>query len=414
MFSNSAPTQDVVIAGQHAGKPVRITPNAKPVYDQLVKLARDGNNYWAEITVKAINELAAGRLHQSNIFVKPGAVHRDGTEEFVMILPGCKVTCQKLDADGFKILYFEPDIKYGQAIESGKAPGLYTARKTGSDKWITKPNENGYIAPDKHRMVAISDAGYEDPNQAATLAALRIAEAPFTGGSSMVNDDGFDLHFTPGEKRLGGLRNYRNAIRVNQYTELNESALLLARTMYQARDINGVRWISEDGGSGVLTQAMTILAAQGAQLPNHKVFLFNPTTSPNAAIKAAHSLQMKLDRQFNKTRMFNIVGNRDQLEMIAQRWSNKADSLTTLQAGADVLAHGKSLHGIGLTVGTIAAGTAAVAGLGMTAPAALTSFLTAVGGAVAVGKIAVGTAKLGNTLVEGLLPERHDKLKGKF
>ena len=109
MFSNSAPNQDVIIAGQHSGKPVTIVPTAKPVYDQLAKLARDGNNYWAEITVKAINELAAGRLHQSNIFVKPGAVHRNGTEEFVMILPGCKVTCEKLDADGFRILHFESE-----------------------------------------------------------------------------------------------------------------------------------------------------------------------------------------------------------------------------------------------------------------------------------------------------------------
>jgi hypothetical protein len=80
MFSNTAPTQDLIIAGQHSGKPVKITPAAKPVYDNLVKLARDETNYWAQITVKAINELAAGRLHQSNIFIKPGAVHRDGKE----------------------------------------------------------------------------------------------------------------------------------------------------------------------------------------------------------------------------------------------------------------------------------------------------------------------------------------------
>ena len=414
MLSNSASAQDVVIAGQHSGKPVKITPTAKPVYDQLVKLARDGNNYWAEITVKAINELAAGRLHQSNIFVKPGAVHRDGTEEFVMILPGCKVTCEKLDADGFRILHFEADINYGELIESGKKPGLYTATHRGNNEWDAELEIHGRIKEEKNRMVVISDRGYKEPARAATVAALRVAEAPFTGGSSMVNDDGFDLHFTPGEKRLGGLRNYRNAIRVNQYTELNESALLLARTMYQAKDIKGVRWVSEEGGSGVLTQAMTILAGQGVKLPNHKVFLFNPTTSPNTAVKAAHSLQMKLDRHFNKTRVLNVVGNRDQLELIGNRWKSKADSLTTLQAASDIFAHGKSTHGVGLTIGTIAAGTAAVAGAGITAPAALTAFLTAVGGAVAVSKIAVGAAKLGNTLVANLLPEHHDRLKGKF
>lgn len=413
MFSNSAPTQDVVIAGQQSGKPVKITPTAKPVYGQLVKLARDGNNYWAEITVKAINELAAGRLHQSNIFVKPGAVHRNGTEEFVMILPGCKVTCEKLDADGFKILHFEADIHYGELIKSGAKPGLYSAKKSGSE-WKTRRSKDGAIQRTNDRLVAICDSAYANLKDAAETAAPRISDAPMSGGSLRVNNNGFDLHYTPGEKRIGGLKNYRNAIRPNQNTELHESALLLARAMYQAKDVQGVAWISEEGGSGVLTQAMTVLAAQGVQLPKHTVFLNNPTTSPNEAVKAAHSIGVQLDRKFTKTKMFNLIGNRDQLEMIGNRWKSKADSLTTLQAGADILAHGKSLQGLGLSVGTMAAGAAAVAGVGVTAPAALTAFLTAIAGAVAVGKIAGGTASLGNTLVENALPKHHDKLKGKF
>ena len=409
MFSNSTPNQDVVIAGQHSGKPVKITPAAKPVYDKLVELARDHTNYWAQITVKAINELAAGRLHQSNIFVKPGAVHRNGTEEFVMILPGCKVNCEKLDADGFRILHFEADIHYGELIESAKKPGLYTASKVGT-KWNVKPQKRGQIEQEKDRLVAICDSGYKAPDLAAITAAPRVSEAPMSGGSFRVDSNGFDFHYTPGEKRLGGLKNYRNAICPNQNAELHESALLLARTMYQAKDIKGVAWISEDGGSGVLTQAMTVLAAQGVKLTNHTAFLFNPTTSPNIAVKAAHEIGLKLDRKFTKARMFNVVGNRDQLEMIGNRWKSKEDSLPLVQAGTDILAHGKSLQGLGATAGTIAAAV----GIGMTAPAALTAFLSALAGAVAVGKVAETTAKLGNTLVENALPSHHDKLKGKF
>jgi hypothetical protein len=231
-----------------------------------------------------------------------------------------------------------------------------------------------------------------------------------SGGSFRVDSNGFDLHYTPGEKRLGGLKNYRNAIRPNQNAELHESALLLAKTMYQARDIKGVAWISEDGGSGVLTQAMTVLAAQGVKLTNHTAFLFNPTTSPNIAVKAAHEIGLKLDRKFTKVRMFNVVGNRDQLEMIGNRWKSKEDSLSLLQAGTDILAHGKSLQGLAVTAGTVAA----TAGIGMTAPAALTAFLSALAGAVAVSKVVESTAKLGNTLVENALPNHHDKLKGKF
>ncbi|WP_369984125.1 hypothetical protein [Thalassolituus sp.] len=412
MLSNSAPAQDVVIAGQHSGKPVKITPTAKPVYDQLVKLAHDGNNYWAEITVKAINELAAGRLHQNNIFVKPGAVHRDGTEEFVMILPGCEVICEKLDADGFKVLCFNPDFKYGELIGSEKKPGLYKASKR-NKKWQAAYREDGRIDLKEDRLVAIADSGYDSPSEAATIAAPRIGEAPHVG-NLRVSTKGFDLHFTPGEKCIGGLRNYRNAIRVNQYTELHESALLLARTMYEAKEVPGVTWVSEDGGSGVLTQAMTILASQGVQLRSHVVFMFNPTTSPNTAVKAAHNLGVLLDRKFITTRAINIVGNRDHLEMNWNRWRSESDSITALQAGADAVAYGKSLQGMVMTGATIAAGVAGVAGVSLTTSAALTTFLAAIGGAVAAGKTVGTVASVGNGLVKNLLPKHHDKLKGKF
>lgn len=408
MFSNTKARGELVIAGQNSGKPVKITPQAEPIYRELVKLAKSSKNYWALITVNAINDMAAGRLHQSNIFVKPGAIHQSGVEEFVMMLPGCKVICEKLDSDGYKILGFEADLQYGELINDAIKPGLYKA--TNNNGWSTIPQKHGRIEEEKDRLVAICDSGHKGPNWAATTAAPRIGEAPMSGGSYRVNSNGFDLHFTPGEKRIGGLRNYRNATRPNQNAELNESALLLARTMYKAKDTKGVAWISEDGGSGVLTQAMTILAAQGVKLPDHTAFLFNPTTSPNEAVKAAHAVGLKLDRKFTKTRMANIVGNRDQLEMIWKRWRNKSDNYSALQAGTDVIGHGKSLQGLGATAGTIAAAV----GIGMTAPAAVTAFLTALGGAAAVAGIAGSSAKLGNTLVENLLPKHHDKLKGKF
>lgn len=409
MFSNTKARGELVIAGQNSGKPVKITPQAEPIYRELVKLAKSSKNYWALLTVNGINDMAAGRLHQSNIFVKPGAVHQSGREEFVMMLPGCKVVCEKLDSDGYKILGFEADLQYGELINSESKPGLYTAEKVGI-RWDAKRQPHGQLKDEKDRLVAICDSGYQDPKYAATSAAPRIGEAPMSGGGYRVNNNGFDMHFTPGEKRIGGLRNYRNATRPNQNAELNESALLLARTMHKAKDTKGVAWISEDGGSGVLTQALTILASQGVTLDKHTAFLFNPTTSPNEAVKAAHAVGLKLDRKFTKTRMTNIVGNRDQLEMIWKRWRNSADNYSALQAGTDVIGHGKSLQGLAVSAGTVAA----AAGLTMTAPAAATAFLTALGGAAAVAGIAGSTAKLGNTLVENLLPKHHDKLKGKF
>lgn len=410
MFSNTAPRGELVIAGNHSGKPVKITQNAEPVYRELVKLAKSSKNYWAQITVKAINELSAGRLHQNNIFIKPGAMYRDGVEDFVMILPGCKVTCEKLASDEFKILGFEADLNYGALINQQQKPSLYEAKKDNTrNRWVARRQPSAKIKTEKDRLVAISDSGYEDASDAARTASPRVADAPMSGGGFRVDSNGFDIHYTPGEKRIGGMKNYRRAIRPNQNELLHESALLLARTMYQAKDIQGVAWISEFGGSGVLTQAMKILADRGVELKKHTAFLYNPTTSPNEAAKAAHALGLKLDRKFNKTKMMNIVGNRDQLEMIWNRFRNERE-YTLLKASSDVVAHGKSLQGLGATVGSIAA----AAGLTMTAPAAATAFLAALGSAAALAGIAASTTKMGNTLVENFLPKHHDKLKSKF
>ncbi|MFV8781109.1 hypothetical protein ACNKU7_01690 [Microbulbifer sp. SA54] len=60
--------------------------------------------------------------------------------------------------------------------------------------------------------MAISDSGYNEPNDAAMTAAPRVADTPMSGGGFRVDSNGFDIHYTPGEKRIGGLQNYRKAI----------------------------------------------------------------------------------------------------------------------------------------------------------------------------------------------------------
>ncbi|MFD1217126.1 hypothetical protein [Microbulbifer celer] len=397
------------VAGQNSGKPVTITPQAEPVYHELVKLARRGN-HWAQITVNGIRQLAAGRLHQNNIFVKPDAVHRDGTEEFVAIFPGCKVTAEKLSSDAFRVLCFEADLQYGELIKQAQKPGLFRAEKRGDD-WKTSPQKKQTVSSERNRSVAISDSGYDGPDDAAESASQGLAASPFTGGGAVVNADGFDMHYTPGEKRIGGLRNYREAIRPLQMEKLHDSAQLLARSMYQARDIQGVSWIAEYGGSAVLTQALRMLADQNIKLQKHKVFLYEPTTPPSQVIKAAQAVELTLDRKFSKANALNIVGNRGQLAVIANRVRNEREVDYKLRkASADLVAHGKSLQGFGSFAGTLAATT----GLSMTAPAAAGAFLTALGAAAAVAGKGVLFAKTANTALEGFAPRLHNRLKNKF
>ncbi|QIL89972.1 hypothetical protein GNX18_09550 [Microbulbifer sp. SH-1] len=77
MFNYTPASTDKLIAGRHFGKRITITPQAEPIWNELVKLANQGN-YWAQMSVNGIKQLAAGRLSQKNIFVKPGPAHRAG------------------------------------------------------------------------------------------------------------------------------------------------------------------------------------------------------------------------------------------------------------------------------------------------------------------------------------------------
>lgn len=403
MFHYTPANADKRIAGRHTGKPITITPQAEPIWNELVKLANAGN-YWAQLTVRGIEQLAAGRLSQNNIFVKPGSVHRGGTEEFVVILPGCKVTAEKLPNDSYKLLLFEADLHYGQLIEQGMAPGLYQVEK--EDSWKSRLRIDGKIEKANHRVVAISDSGYEDPEEAAQTAAISIVDSPVSGGAYTLSDTGFDLHFTPGENKIGGLKNYKKALRPLKDQDLHNSAMLLARVMYMAKDQKRIRWIAEYGGSAVLTQAFKILSDRKIKLNQHTAFLVRPTTSPHEAIKAVHAVEgVILDRKFSAIEPLNYIGNRDGLAVVKERRKREIDYTWKMAATDRVLA-GTNING---AIGFVAGG-AALMGLAVSVPATC-AFLTVLGGAAAV------TAKagvLGKMAMESWAPRKYNELKSKL
>ncbi|BCD99520.1 hypothetical protein [Marinagarivorans cellulosilyticus] len=410
MLDTSSPKtirREIIIAGKSAGKPVSITPTAEPVYHEMVKLARRGN-YWAGLCVNGVHSLVNGRLHQNNIFVKPGPALRNGHEEFVMILPGCKVTVEKLANDGFKVLDFKADLDYFELQKRGDAPGLYRADKRGVS-WDADFVKSGLTLAKENRLVAIGDANHDEPKTAAGEIAPRLANSPISGGATYVDSGGFDFHYTPNLGSLGGLKNYQQAIKPNNNKDLYGSALLLAKTMHDARKVNGVRWISEFGGSAVLTQAMTILAAQGVKLDNHYVFLYRPTSAPHKALEAAHAVGLKLDRKFSSAHMFDVVANQGQLRVILDRLKHESD-YSAFKAGADIIAQGKSIQGLGATLATVAGGV----GVSMVAPAAALPFLTALGAAAAAAGKVLGGAAVGAKVVEAKMPAFYDRVKSKF
>jgi len=114
-----------------------------------------------------------------------------------------------------------------------------------------------------------------------------------------VKNYGFDLHHTPGEKGIRGLVNQRKALHTSQGREIVQSAILLANTMYQARNQKGVIWFSDYGGSAILTRALQILKnTKGVELLHHSVFMNHPTSKAKEAIAACEAIGLK---DFDKT-----------------------------------------------------------------------------------------------------------------
>lgn len=410
-MQSSSQDQAVIVAGATSGVPVRCVPAVQPIYDNLQRLA-NGGNYWAGQVIGGLQSLSSGRLHLNNVFVNKNNAVAHGNGEFFVVLPGCKVTLEKLENGDVKIVHMQADTDFVQLQESGVRPGLFRANKELS--WGAEPVADGQVLDKEDRIVCISDRGYESAKQAVADTAEFVSSVPFSGGGFKINSKGFDLHYTPGQGRIGGLRNMRQALHAENSTELNESALLLAKTMYKARDIEGVGWVSEFGGSGVLTQAMKILIDQGITLSSHAIYLHRPTTSQNNAYKLSQKLGLKVDRKIGKNNLLNInelagglrVGG--QFLLPWQRYRSE-EGYSLLQAGSDMVASGgnaKTAVNTAAVVGGAVAATAGVSAGVATAPA-LIAFL----GAFTAVK---GVAGVGSTLSEAWLPKQHAKIKSKF
>ncbi|WP_231758073.1 hypothetical protein [Microbulbifer elongatus] len=422
MFAKKGFKQDIVIAGKSAGKIVSITPQAEPVYNEIRNLAKQGN-YWAQITVNALHQLTSGRLHQDNIFIKPGPVHRGGEEEFVMILPGCKVTVEKQSKDAFKVVYFEADAGYAELQNKDETPGLFHATHLANKGWTAKKSKTGTLKGNEGRLVAIGNSRYSNSTIAAQTAAPYIAASHYSAsvGERDLRQNGFDLHYTPSEKRIGGLRNLKGALKPLQAQDIHSSALLLARTMYKARKIANVSWISENGGSAVLTQAMKILADQGVKLSKHNIFLYQPKTSQVETLSVARKLEINVERKFTEVSALNFAGVLGQPAASLNRLVNEKNYKL-----GHLIGDGATFSGLVATAGGVAATTAGLAGVnigaiagslgvaGAAAVPALGAFLQALSNATPYFKKAKEIGDSAMKATEQFSPRLHNKIKSKF
>jgi len=287
-FAPAEPPLNTLIAGQRCGKQVHCSPQAKLAFDEIEALSRKGN-HWARLAIKGIHGLSAGRITMNNVYTKD-ADPAYGRGTFYVTLPGIIATFESLSNDSFKLTSLEADDTFFEQQQNFTKPGLWRVEKTRSGHWKTEHVTNERLSKNKEkRYVAITDRDYNSPDAAAHSAALGFAEVS-DSIRRIIEDDGFDLHFTPGSVTIGGLKNSKEATSPETEESLQESSQLLAYTMNEAESIKSVTWYSDWGGSGILTQAMRHLVDQSVTLDKHCILMNHPTTRPRHAEALASKL----------------------------------------------------------------------------------------------------------------------------
>ncbi|MGD8174551.1 hypothetical protein [Marinimicrobium sp. ARAG 43.8] len=310
-------SQYPLIAGQHAGKKVRCTPNIKPAYDKLH--AHQHKNHWARIAIKELTALSSGLSEKTNIYVKPTDQCRyDGS--FYVFLPGLKATLERRPNDEYILVDLALDAMYFDATSQNDTKmGLYRV-EADLDNWQTSLVENGHVLAKDNRTVSISDSGYSSAQKAANKIMPSIVKALGLAAID-IKEGGCDLHFTPGHHRQGGLLRYNAVGQTNTYG----SAVLLAKSMGDAQSLTGIKWVADRGGSSVLTQAMRMLADKGVTLNGHTIYLDHATTSPGDAVRLAHQLDLNLGKKAANTG-WSPVGAFSQARVASERLAHKRDS----------------------------------------------------------------------------------------
>jgi len=283
-------TANPIVAGNKVGIPVHCSPQARKEYNDIATLGRRGN-HWARLVVSGIAALSSGRANMDNVFTKKGSGIAYGRGAFYVSLPGVLATFESLDDGTYILLRLKTDDSYFKNQKNALNAGLWRATKQ-EDIWATKFVSNGKLLSNhRNRYVGVSDSDFNSPQEAAKSVGSGL-NSVHDSVRKLVEEEGFDIHYTPGNQRIGGYLNCREAVLAESAPSLRESAQLLAHTMYQSRNNNNITWFSDWGGSGVLTQAMQHLCDQNVKLDKHSILMNHPTTQPSKALALGRELNL--------------------------------------------------------------------------------------------------------------------------
>ena len=330
------------------GKQVRCAPGALPAFRNLESLARSGN-YWAGLIVRGVLGLTSGPLDKNNIYIEEKNGLAYGLGALYMVLPGVTAVLEKLPNDSYILQHINVDGNYMALQEDSMRPGLWQIKAGETVEAVFQAD--GEILNQKYRPVVISDTSKKDAKWVADKVRKDLSKIDGTM-KRMVRINGFDLHFTPGERDLVGLKPAHKALSTSQDREITQSAQLLANTMYQARDIEGVLWYSDWGGSAILTRAMEILHQEkGISLKSHGIFLNRPTSRANYALELGKKLGLELQGKGKKSSFHPK-------ELIGGIHISEVSRSGTFEAAEYTLGAGGAFFGVAGALGFVSGGVA--------------------------------------------------------
>jgi len=397
-------TRNAALAGKKSG--MRVICNDEEIlekYNALADSARNGN-YWAQQITSGILGLTSGRLHMNNVFVRKGAGTIYGRGAFYVVLPGATATIEQLDNSEFVLTELNADSNFQKLQKKKSKPGLWKVTRE-EDSWTIKHISDSQNTPmTENQYVAISDqkADIED----ATDSAVEGFKAINSTTARQIENSGFILHYTLGGEPIGGLKNCKQAMTPDTSKKLHESAILLAQTMHQSKDVGNVQWMSDWGGSGVLTQSLRILADSNVKLSKHAIYLNHPTTRPSKAMEYGFKVGLKGNAIEKKSGVMpsEMIGNMFWLDTpvsnLTRAKHDKNYSSTNIAGNAASTT--SKVVGTGLGV------TGALGAFGVVALAAPVSAAMGVAGGVLL------TAGLLNKAVRTVAPKTHKKISSNW
>lgn len=338
----SAAPSPFVIAGSKSGKNIYCrNPQLKLAYAQLKTMALAGN-YWADLTVKGITSLSAGRLFQNNIFIRRNNINPNARGEFFMILPGFKATfCDNADGT-IELQKLEIDTNYENLQKKFTKPGLYSV-KFENEAFSVNHVKNGILPKKSSKLVVISDSDYKIPSIFLDKK-IKLASNTHFKNKYIIENQEFLLHFTPGEKGITGLRSSKDLLTKRDDRALLESIQQLVYTMNSSKDIEDTTWISVLGGSAITHRALETLVTHSVKLEKHLLYLANPTSNANATIDVSKKLNMYGAIANSGWNPREIIGNR------IPGLSRKSNVLNAVDGGIGIVGAGGTAIGLSPTI----------------------------------------------------------------